>query len=463
MVATTDEPSQNTQRSWAYRALDEVGLVILFQGSWDVHMLILMRFVRLFAFGQASVFLALYFKELGIDESRTGVFMSATLIGDVLISYFLTLYADRMGRRKVLCIGSLMMIFSGLVFALSDNYYILLFAAIVGVISPSGAEIGPFRAIEESTLAHLVPLDHRADIYAWYAVLGGMGTALGSMVGGFTVDKAQEWYGLSLLEAYKSIYFFYAFWGAVKLLTTLLLSYRVEAEHTEEAGTETAPLLNATDEEEVVKPTYSTFMTVVHKLLPELSPESRKIVLNLSLLFGLDAFASSLATISWISYYVSRKFDLTGGLLGSIFFVTGIVSAFAALGGSSISKRLGPLLTMVVTHLPSSAILAFLPLPSSLLTTLILLIIRSCTSTMDVAPRQAFLSMVVLKRERTAVMGWINVVKTLAQVAGPTVTGFLTHRNLQWICFVAAGSLKVIYDLGILSTFLKIKYDREHD
>ncbi|KAF5092560.1 hypothetical protein D0Z00_004521 [Geotrichum galactomycetum] len=75
----------------------------------------------------------------------------------------------------------------------------------------------------------------------------------------------------------------------------------------------------------------------------------------------------------------------------------------------------------------------------------------------------AFLSMVVLKRERTAVMGWINIVKTLAQVCGPSMTGVLTKLDKQWICFLAAGSLKVLYDLGILGTFLKIKYDREHD
>lgn len=426
-------------------------------------MLIFMRFIRLFAFGQASLFLALFFKELGFDEADTGFFMSATLIGDVLISYLLTLYADRMGRRKVLCIGSLMMIFSGLVFATSKNYYILLIAAIVGVISPTGNEIGPFRAIEESTLAHLVPLDHRSDIYAWYAVLGALGAALGSIVGGFTVEKTQEWYGYPLLQGYQTIYFFYALWGVVKLLATLTLRANVEAEHTEEAGGETAPLLVDPHASAVPQPPKSGFIAFLHRFLPELTPDSRSIVLKLSILFALDAFASSLTSNSWISYYISRKFDLKGGLLGTVFFTTGMIACFASLGGSSIAKRLGPLLTMVVTHLPSSTILALIPIPSSLNTTIALLVIRACTATMDVAPRQAFLSMVVLKRERTAVMGWINVVKTLAQVAGPSVTGTLTRNDMQWICFVAAGSLKVLYDLGILGTFLTIKYDREHD
>lgn len=456
------------KRSWAHAMLDEVGLVNLFKSSKDVHLLIFMRFARLFAFGQASIFLTLFFKELGIDESKTGFFMSATLIGDVFISYFLTLYADKIGHKKTLCIGALMMIFAGVVFAISSNYWILLFAAVVGVISPSGNEIGPFRAIEESTLAHLVPLDHRPDIYAWYAVIGALGASLGSMVGGYTVETAQEWYNLTLLQSYKLIYVFYAFWGAVKLITTLLMSSKIEAEvDNQNIESERSPLLQNADSEETTETSdrnkQSPIIRFLHRLLPELSPESKGIVIQLSILFALDAFASSLTTVSWISYYISRKFDIKQGLLGSIFFTTGLISSFASLGGASISKRLGPLLTMVVTHLPSSSILALIPIPSSLHATMILLIIRSCTSTMDVAPRQAFLSMVVLKRERTAVMGWINIVKTLAQVSGPSLTGALTKMGYQWVCFVAAGSLKILYDLGILGTFLKIRYDREHD
>jgi MFS family permease len=456
------------RNSWAYVIADEIGLVSLFKSSWDVHLLIFMRFARLFAFGQASIFLALFFKEHGIDESKTGLFMSATLAGDVLISYFLTLYADRIGRKKTLCIGAIMMVFSGIVFSLSGNFYLLLFAAVVGVISPSGNEIGPFRAIEESTLAHLVPLDHRPDIYAWYVVLGALGASFGSMVGGYTIELAHDKYGFTLLEAYKLIFAVYSILGFVKLVATLLLSKHAESEMEDRHDTtvtETSPLLQDPNAKvaEPVKPKQSRLSSLLHKVLPELSHESRGIVLQLSILFALDSFASSLTTISWISYYVSQKFDLKQGILGSVFFITGIICSFASLGGSSISKRLGPLLTMVVTHLPSSTLLALIPIPRSFHMTMALLIIRSCTSTMDVAPRQAFLSMVVLKRERTAVMGWINIVKTLAQVCGPSMTGVLTKLDKQWICFVAAGSLKVLYDLGILGTFLKIKYDREHD
>jgi hypothetical protein len=81
------------------------------------------------------------------------------------------------------------------------------------------------------------------------------------------------------------------------------------------------------------------------------------------------------------------------------------------------------------------------------------LILRSCTQSMDVAPRSAFLAAVVLPHERTAVMGLINVVKTSSQALGPTITGILAQRDLFWIAFVTAGALKATYDLGMLAVF----------
>lgn len=72
---------------------------------------------------------------------------------------------------------------------------------------------------------------------------------------------------------------------------------------------------------------------------------------------------------------------------------------------------------------------------------------------MDVAPRSAFMAAVVLPHERTAVMGLINVVKTSAQSLGPLITGVLAQHNLFWVAFVAAGTLKATYDLGMLAVF----------
>lgn len=118
------------------RVLGELGLLTLWHSSLDVKVLCAQRFIRLFAYGGSTLILASYLSALGISDDRIGLYMTLTLVGDVAISFFLTLFADGIGRRAVLALGSALMACSGVVFGLFDNYWILLTAAVLGVISP---------------------------------------------------------------------------------------------------------------------------------------------------------------------------------------------------------------------------------------------------------------------------------------------------------------------------------------
>lgn len=116
--------------------LRELGLTTLFHAPADTKILILQRFVRLFAYGGSTLILASYLSALGISDARIGLFMTLTLVGDVLISFLLTQVADQLGRRWILVLGAALMSVAGVVFGLSGNYWVLLAGAIVGVISP---------------------------------------------------------------------------------------------------------------------------------------------------------------------------------------------------------------------------------------------------------------------------------------------------------------------------------------
>ena len=92
--------------------------------------------MRFFAYGGATLILVAYFEELHIPKVQIGLFMTLTLVGDTVISFALTLFADALGRKLVLASGALLMAGSGVVFALSGNFWVLLLAAVLGVISP---------------------------------------------------------------------------------------------------------------------------------------------------------------------------------------------------------------------------------------------------------------------------------------------------------------------------------------
>lgn len=129
--------------------LHESSLHSLFSwGTRDIYIILLSRFLRMFAYGGAALVLAVYLYANGNNGTQIGSFLTMALLGDAVISYFLTLMADRIGRRRVLLVGSLLMSAAGICFWTSQNYYVLLFAAIVGVITPGAHEVGPFRAVE---------------------------------------------------------------------------------------------------------------------------------------------------------------------------------------------------------------------------------------------------------------------------------------------------------------------------
>jgi MFS family permease len=313
--------------------------------------------------------------------------------------------------------------------------------------------------VEESIVAQLTPPEMRSDVYAWYSLVGMAGIAFGVMTCGWSIHTLQELHGWSAIPAYRIIFQAYAVFGLLKFFFTMLLSSAVEAERrhevSEEVDPSTRPLLDPTTPQEMedAAPHETASSYSWSSLLPQISPESRIILVNLCILFALDAFASGLAPLSWTTYFFHQKFDLEPGKLGSLFFTTSIIASASTLVASSISKRFGNVKTMVFTHLPSAVALALIPVPSNVSIAMLLLILRSCTQSMDVAPRSAFLAAVVLPAERTAVMGTINVVKTFSQSLGPLITGVLAGKGLFWVAFVMAGSLKVVYDLGMLAVF----------
>ncbi len=181
--------------------------------SSDGRLLFLTRILRLFAYGFLSVILVIYLQSIGLGQYQIGWLLALTLVGDVAISLGISLIADTVGRRCMLRVGALLMVFAGVLFAFTDNFILLLLAAIIGVISPSGNEVGPFLAIEQASLSHLVGDDKRTGVFAWYNLLGFCATALGALMAGI-LFKSLVGVRADALDSYKIIVLFYALrWG----------------------------------------------------------------------------------------------------------------------------------------------------------------------------------------------------------------------------------------------------------
>jgi Na+/melibiose symporter-like transporter len=319
---------------------------------------------------------------------------------------------------------------------------------------------------------------------------GTAGAALGTLTSGWLVQLFQDIPSWNELKAYRIIFILYAAFGVIKLVLTLLLSQNVELErkgpaYHEVIELENADLLSDTSSEgrdstsgqyptrvELRKPYQPpplkpTIFTQIRSLLPQISPKSLSIIFRLILLFGIDSFASGLASPSWMTYFFTTYHHITPSALGILFFTTNALATLSNFAALPLARRLGPLKTMTLTHLPSAIFLALIPFPKAggLGTWLAMafLSLRACTQSMDQAPRQAFLAAVVKTEERTAILGVVNIVKTLAQAGGIGSSGTLAARDLWILMLGGAGVMKATYDLLILWAFLGIRDQEDED
>src|SRR4051794_11405259 len=330
----------------------------------DGRLLFATRFVRLFAYGALSVVLVLYLVGLGLTESDTGVLLTAILLGDTLVSLYLTTRADRIGRRRMLVIGAVLMAGAGLAFALTRQMWLLILAGTIGVISPSGQEVGPFLPIEQAALSQVVPPRSRTDVFAWYTLAGSIATALGALVAGFLTSAVQQ--TSSAVDSYRPVVVLYAGLGGLLCALFLRASDAVEAPKIARAA---------------VSPSLIARFSGLH--------ESHAVVLRLSGLFALDSFGGGFVVQSFAAYWFHLRFGVDPKTLGTLFFGANVLAGLSALVASRLANRIGLVNTMVVTHLPSNVLLMLIPLMPTLPLAALMLFLRFSISQMDVPTRQS--------------------------------------------------------------------------
>jgi MFS family permease len=404
----------------------------------DGYLLFLTRFTRLFAYGSLSVILVFYLIGLGLNASQTGLLLTLTLVGDTVISLYLTTRADRIGRRRMLIVGAILMAAAGLAFACTNNLVLLIIAGTIGVISPSGNEVGPFLSIEQAALSHVVPERTRTGIFAWYTMAGSLATAMGALFSG-SITRVLEKTTMTPVGMYRVVVVLYALVGILLAGLFVQLSPAVEARSPEEASALPTPI--------------KSFFGI---------GRSQRVVVKLSSLFALDSFAGGFVVQSFAAYWFYLRFGVNPATLGVIFFWANIFAGISALLAARLAARWGLINTMVVTHLPSNILLILVPLMPSLWLAILVLLIRFSISQMDVPTRQSYLMAVVSREERSAAAGITGVARTTGAAISPLFVGLMFARP-SWINvpFFIAGTLKILYDLLLYKEFVALQPPEE--
>ena len=333
----------------------------------------------------------------------------------------------------MLIVGAILMAAAGLAFACTSNFIFLIIAGTIGVISPSGNEVGPFLSIEQAALAHVVPDQSRAEVFAWYTLAGSMATATGALFAG-AITGALQRTSLAPVSSYRVVVVLYAVVGVLLACLFFRLSSAAEVHSPREASG--------------LPVTLKSFFGI---------GQSHRVVMKLSGLFALDSFAGGFVVQSFAAYWFYLRFGVQPATLGVIFFWANIFAGISALLASRLAARWGLVNTMVLTHLPSNILLILVPLMPNLWLAVLVLLLRFSISQMDVPTRQSYVMAVVNKGERSAAAGITGVARTTGAAISPLFVGFMFARA-SWINapFFLAGALKILYDLLLYKEFVKV-------
>lgn len=385
----------------------------------DARTILTVRGVRAFGDGFVSVLLPLHLTTLGLSAGQVGLITTATLFGSAMLTLLAGALASRWKRRDLLIRASLLMIATGIGFAVANDFWPLMVVAFVGTLNPTSGDVSVFLPTEQSLLPSTVSPEHRTALFARYTLIGSLVAAPGALAAGVP-DLITAWLPVSTASALDAMFFLYAGLGVV----TLLLMHRLSP------GIEPPP-----------------------DGPPARLGPSRRAVYQMAALFSLDSFAGGFTMHSIIAFWLFLRYDLATSTAGLIFFWAGLLSAGSQLVAPVLARRIGLINTMVFTHLPANVFLILTPLMPSVELAVACLLVRFSLSQMDIPARTSYVMAVVTPPERPAAASLTNVPRSLAPAISPTLAGKLLGITTFGWPLVIGGSLKIAYDLLLLAMF----------
>jgi len=396
------------------------------QSHSNLLLLYVARGVRGLGDGFTVILLPAYLSAIGLSPAQIGIIATASLLGTAALTLGIGWIAPRHDLRSLLLIGAFLMTCTGLAFATIEYFPFIVIAAFVGTINPSSSDIGMLVPLEHAMLARGASDRDRTSAFARYSLVGALSMAAGSLAA--AIPDLMVSFGFERLNAFALMFYLYA---CLAVVATALYRH-LPRSHTEVAKTQ-----------------------------PPLGP-SRAIVFKLAALFSIDAFAGGFVVQSLMALWLFMRFDLSLTQASLFFFLSSLLSAFSYPIAARLAQRFGLVNTMVFTHIPSSLCLIAAAIAPDLTAVLILLLVRSALSQMDVPTRTSYVMAVVTPEEQPTAASVTAVPRTLAASVSPIFSGALLATAFPGLPLIICGTLKVGYDLALLYSFRHIKPPEEN-
>ena len=387
-------------------------------------------FLRALATGMAGVLLGIYLADRGLSPGQVGAVAGAGLAGAAAGALVVTLRGARMAGRGALLALAFLAAVGGALLALVEQPLALAAVAFLGMVNGMGRDRGPSAILEQALLPATTTPARRTAAFAWYTALQDCGHSLGSLAAGLPALLVAAT-ALSMTAGLRLCFGLYA----LLLLLSGLCYLGLPARAAEPAST--APPI------------------------ARLSPESRRILTRISLLFALDGLGGGLLLTTLLSYFFFERFGVGVAALSGLFFAARVANLLSNFGAAWLARRIGLVNTMVFTHIPASLLLVAVAFVPSFPLAAALFLLREALVEMDVPTRQSYVMAMVRPEERTTASGVTHLVRLAMWALGPSLGGWAMQSVGLAAPLLAGAGIKIAYDLLLYGSFRRLKPPEE--
>lgn len=346
-------------------------------GLRDRRLIYLATFLRALATGLMGVLLGLYLARLSYSPGEIGLTVSAGLVGATLAVLLVTLSADRVGRRRILLVLSLLSAAGALGALLFDTFGAILAVAFIGMINGHGRDRGAALVLEQAMLPATTEDAGRTHVFAWYNLLQDVGHGLGA-----ALAAMPDWLAASGMDRMAAFQITLGVYGLLHLMQAALV-------------TRLSPATETTRQHERLR----------------LSPTTRQRLTRISALFAIDSLAGGFVGSALLAYYFHTRFGASDTAIAALFVLARCLNALSHLAAAWLARRIGLVNTMVFTHIPSSLLLMSVPIAPDFAVAALLFLLREGPVEMDLPTGQPHVMAMTGPQGRTFASGVTHLVR----------------------------------------------------
>ena len=445
----------------------------------------------------AGVVVPIYLAIQGFSAFKLGILFLAVALTSAVLSSFIGLLSDRIGRKPFLIVLPLVAAAAGLVFAYSDSTLFIFIAASLGSFgrgAGAGAgAVGPYQPAESAFVTDTTTSRWRNSIFGRLAFMSSIGALVGGLLAllvgkvhvstaagvagsvrssvGRTVHSATRVAAMhaATMSTFRPAFIAASAFAALAGIIAIWISekrYPGVAGGTGGTGgtgvaggtggatsamgvAETVGDGGAGAGAGYIDDAASTSNNVAGnnstggKRKVRFPYRSRSLLYRLWGTNTVNGFAIGMFG-PFVAYWFYRRFGVGAGEVGVLFAVINFVTAFSSLSAAGLAHRYGLVRTMTVVRLIQAVLLIPMVLVSSFELAGAIYLIRMVVQRIAMPLRQSYVLAMAHPEERASLAALSNVPSQFAMAASPTLAGYIFDNISLSLPFELTAFLQLI-------------------